>query len=83
MIAVHMTQKDVSLWKRLALLSTEVGFLRQAIYCLTNVIRRDPDDLDAQWDRALLYAEVKELNCAVEAFERVAELRPGDPGLVF
>eukprot|EP00803_Ostreobium_quekettii_P007609 evm.model.scf_98.11 EVM.evm.TU.scf_98.11 scf_98:86739-94967(-) len=78
MIAVHMTPGDLSLWKRLALVSTEVGFLRQAIYCLTRVIKRDSDDLDAQWDRALLYAEVKELGRATEAFEHVAQMRPGD-----
>ena len=37
MIAVHLTPKDVHLWRRLAKLSTDLGFLRQAIYCLTKV----------------------------------------------
>lgn len=37
MIAVHLTPRDVSLWRRLAALSTDLGFLRQAIYCLSKV----------------------------------------------
>lgn len=58
MVAAHFTPKDVNLWKRLAGLSTEVGYLRQAIYCLSHVIRHDRHDVAPQWDRALLYAEV-------------------------
>ena len=37
MIAVHMTPADVDLWRRLANLSTNLGFFRQAIYCYTKV----------------------------------------------
>ena len=33
MIAAHLTPKDLSLWKRLAQLSTEQGLIRQAVYC--------------------------------------------------
>ena len=39
MIAVHLTPKDLSLWKRLAQLSTQQGLVRQAIYCYTQVGR--------------------------------------------
>ena len=34
MIAAHLSPKDITLWHRLATLSTELGFVRQAIYCL-------------------------------------------------
>lgn len=37
MIAVHMAPTDVDLWRRLASLSTDLGFFRQAIYCHTRV----------------------------------------------
>ena len=37
MIAVHMAPTDVDLWRRLASLSTDLGFFRQAIYCYTRV----------------------------------------------
>ncbi len=35
MIAAHLTPRDSSLWKRLALLSRELGQPKQAIYCFT------------------------------------------------
>jgi tetratricopeptide (TPR) repeat protein len=35
MIAAHLTPKDVHQWRRLAGLSTQQGYLRQAIYCLS------------------------------------------------
>ena len=37
MIAAHLTPKDITLWQRLATLSAELGFVRQAIYCLGKV----------------------------------------------
>ena len=37
MIAVHLTPRDLSLWKRLAAMSTDAGLIRQAIYCYTQV----------------------------------------------
>ncbi|EFJ49086.1 hypothetical protein VOLCADRAFT_90359 [Volvox carteri f. nagariensis] len=59
MIAAHLSPKDVALWKRLASMSTELGFYRQAVYCLSKAINRNRSDLDAIWDRAVLYAQVK------------------------
>ncbi len=41
-------------------MSTEQGFLRQAIYCLNKVLFSARDDLHAQWDRAVLYSDVNE-----------------------
>ncbi len=43
------------------------------------VIAREKDDLDAKFDRALLYAEVNEPKKAVQAFESILDKRPGDP----
>ena len=37
MIAAHLTPKDISLWRRLAQLSAELGLVRQAIYCYSQV----------------------------------------------
>ncbi|GAX74553.1 hypothetical protein CEUSTIGMA_g2003.t1 [Chlamydomonas eustigma] len=78
MIAAHLTPKDTILWKRLASLSTELGFYRQAIYCLTKAINRSKQDLDARWDRAILYAEVNEMTKAISHFKQIGELRRGD-----
>lgn len=78
MITAHMTPKDIALWKRLAALSSEMGFMRQAIYCLTKVIMRDKTDTDALFDRSLMYVEVGEARRARAGMEKLLELRPGD-----
>lgn len=39
-------------------MSTEQGFLRQAIYCLNKVVHGDRTDVHAQWDRAVLYTDL-------------------------
>lgn len=43
------------------------------------VVARDKDDLDAKYDRALLYAEVNEPKKAVTALEGILTGRPGEP----
>lgn len=42
------------------------------------VIARDKEDMDARWDRAVLYAEIGEPRKALAAFEAIAAARPGD-----
>ena len=42
MIAAHLTPKDVHQWRRLAGLSTQQGYLRQAIYCLSKARALSP-----------------------------------------
>lgn len=86
-LALCVWVQDSDVWKRVATMSTELGYLRQAIYCLSGVsspaslidshvmheahwsacqecwmqaINRDKNDLDARWDRAVLYSEVDE-----------------------
>ena len=79
MIAAHMSPKDVGQWKRLAALSTELGFFRQAIYCLSRVLRSAKKDVDARWDRAVLYAETGETRRAIKEFGAISTMRVGDP----
>ena len=43
------------------------------------VIARDKDDIDARYDRALLYAEVNEPKKAVIALDGILKGRPGEP----
>ena len=43
------------------------------------VIARDKDDVDARYDRALLYAEVNEPKKAVIALDGILKGRPGEP----
>ncbi|KAL2633355.1 hypothetical protein R1flu_004834 [Riccia fluitans] len=78
MIAAHLTPKDSILWKRLASWSMEQGNVGQVIYCLTKAVKADPDDVDAKWDRASLFAEHHEYQKAAEAFEQILVQRPSD-----
>ena len=59
-VSMGGVSQDVSLWRRLAKMSSDQGFMRQAIYCYNKVIAANKADLDAQWDRAVLYSNVDE-----------------------
>ena len=61
MIAAHLAPRKTEFWKQLSRSSLELGFHRQAIYCLNHVLRVDKNDTDTHIDRALLYAEVATL----------------------
>lgn len=78
MIAAHLAPKKVELWRQLSNSSVEYGLNRQAIYCLTHILRLDKTDIETSIDRALLYAEVGENRRACEAFEKINEMKPGD-----
>ncbi|CAH1771186.1 436_t:CDS:2, partial [Entrophospora sp. SA101] len=55
LVAAHLTPHDGALWKRL-----DHSAAHQAIYCFSKAIRCDPNDVDAIWDRSMLYAEIGE-----------------------
>jgi len=57
----------------------DAGCVSQALYCLAKVIRRNPQDLDARWDRAVLLAELGQCQAAVQALEPLSSTRAGDP----
>ena len=60
-IAAHLTPRDTDLWRRVALLSGKLRQYPLAIDCLSRVIRLDPDDIGAKWDRAVWYHQVREM----------------------
>ena len=57
---VRFALQDPALWRRLAAMSQEQGFFRQAIYCLNRVLFTNRSDLSAQWDRIVLFATIGE-----------------------
>jgi hypothetical protein len=59
-VSLGTASQDVSLWRRLAKMSSDQGFMRQAIYCYNKVVAANKADLDALWDRAVLYSNVDE-----------------------
>lgn len=70
MIAAHLTPRDPAMWRRLATMSTDLAFYRQAIYCMGRVLRLEPGDLDARWDRAVLHAQAGNTATAIQQFEQ-------------
>ena len=82
MIAAHITPKQVELWRRLADMSIKEGLVRQALYCLAQVTKRDKDDADARYDRAMLLSQLGQQKKAVELLETVRTARPEHPEVV-
>eukprot|EP01120_Amphizonella_sp_Union-15-10_P012769 TRINITY_DN5763_c0_g1_i6.p1 TRINITY_DN5763_c0_g1~~TRINITY_DN5763_c0_g1_i6.p1 ORF type:complete len:795 (-),score=154.08 TRINITY_DN5763_c0_g1_i6:183-2567(-) len=78
MIAAHLTPKNAQLWTRIAEISRSVGDKRRAIYCYTKAIRLDPLDVDALWDRTLLYQELEQTSKAIEGYLDILSIKPGD-----
>jgi general transcription factor 3C polypeptide 3 (transcription factor C subunit 4) len=60
------------------MLIREQGNVGQVIYCLTKAIKADPEDVDAKWDRASLFAGRNEYAKAAESFEQILLQRPSD-----
>ncbi|KAI7745902.1 hypothetical protein M8C21_005530, partial [Ambrosia artemisiifolia] len=76
MLAVHLTPKDVSLWKLLLTWSLEQGNRGQARYCLDRAIKADPEDMSLRYHRASLFEELGEYQKAAESYEQIWQLRP-------
>ena len=56
----------------------ELGNTGQVIYCLTKAMKADPLDVDAKWDCASLYAELNDIQKAIECLEQLLAVRPSD-----
>eukprot|EP00879_Flechtneria_rotunda_P025874 GHRR01027529.1.p1 GENE.GHRR01027529.1~~GHRR01027529.1.p1 ORF type:complete len:731 (+),score=267.01 GHRR01027529.1:1020-3212(+) len=82
MIAAHMTGKDASLWHRLAVMSDQQGFTRQAIYCWSKVLVKEQDNFEARFARARLYPLVNEPWKAKQQYQLLLDKHPGHPEVV-
>lgn len=78
MIGAHLSPRDAEGWRALAERASGLDDARTAIYCLTRVLRCEPGDAHARWDRAMLYAEVGEPRKALEGVEALRVARPDD-----
>eukprot|EP00871_Galdieria_phlegrea_P002683 jgi/Galph1/3415/GphlegSOOS_G2109.1 len=82
LIAAHLTPRDTSMWKRLAVLSEEMGNIDLAIYCLSKAVkasgRKDEEALRA---RANLYIAKGDLRRAAQGLEIVLRMHPEDTNL--
>jgi general transcription factor 3C polypeptide 3 (transcription factor C subunit 4) len=50
-IAAHLTKRDPELWKQVAIKAKQLGDKKQAIYAFNKVLRLEPEDPEALWER--------------------------------
>ena len=77
-LAAHLPPKSPEVWKDLGARSRDRGLLQQAIYCYTQAFRADKNDIEAVWDRAILYTESGKNRQAIAAFTSILKLHPHD-----
>ncbi|KAJ7064882.1 hypothetical protein C8F01DRAFT_778362 [Mycena amicta] len=76
-MAAHL-RHDEDEWERLAQQSKELGYNRQALYCLGKLTSLDPTNVNAQWDRALLSRELGDFKTTRHAFLSILKRFPHD-----
>ncbi|KAA8909852.1 hypothetical protein FN846DRAFT_888742 [Sphaerosporella brunnea] len=86
--AAHAKPKDSELWLTCARMSLEQygpdkkNYRNQAIYCYNRAIGAEPDNIDAIYDRALLFKETGQLHKAAEGFGMLNKLLPNDMSIL-
>ncbi|KAH7058247.1 hypothetical protein BKA57DRAFT_448865 [Linnemannia elongata] len=75
LVAAHLTPKDGSLWKKLAVISKDCGYDQQALYCFTRAFRADKNDMDALWDRSIMYQILNEPFKAIQGFQKLLKVK--------
>ncbi|BGP45304.1 transcription factor TFIIIC subunit tfc4 [Rhodotorula kratochvilovae] len=82
-VATHLMGKQgASDWADLGRECRDIGLLHQAIYCFTQAIKGNKEDVDAMWDRAILLKLSGATNMAIRAFLALLSLLPHDPGVL-
>ncbi|KAJ7143345.1 TPR-like protein [Mycena crocata] len=76
-MAAHLSH-DADEWERLAQQSRDLKCYRQALYCWGKVVTFDPDNLHAQWDRAMLARDMGDLQRARRVLLSILHKRPYD-----
>ncbi|TPX37605.1 hypothetical protein SmJEL517_g00634 [Synchytrium microbalum] len=82
LIAAHLGGTDANLWKKIAVDSRQIGNLDQAIYCINKAVRLDKEDLNAQWDRAVLLIERGLYSKAIAGFRAILNISPHNPQVI-
>jgi general transcription factor 3C polypeptide 3 (transcription factor C subunit 4) len=82
--ACHAHPRDTDMWLSCARMSLEQlgpngeNYRDQALYCFSRAISSSPANIDAIYDRSLLYRELGQLNKAAEGFAQLNKLVPND-----
>ncbi|KAF9930234.1 transcription factor TFIIIC subunit tfc4 [Linnemannia zychae] len=75
LVAAHLTPKDGALWKKLAVISKNCGYDQQALYCFTRAFRADKTDMDALWDRSIMYQILNDPHKAIQGFQKLLKVK--------
>ncbi|KAI9825411.1 MAG: transcription factor TFIIIC subunit tfc4 [Thelocarpon impressellum] len=82
--AAHLRPNDPSLWRSCAHLILEHGrgnraeYLKDAIYCFSQLVRIDPKDIESRYERALLVRELGFNGRATHELRQIHEMVPQD-----
>ncbi|PIS49959.1 hypothetical protein CJI97_004646 [Candidozyma auris] len=83
-MAALSSPSDTGLWGQVAELSTELGFIDQAIYCYTRAIaaKNNEHDYEHILNRSQLYKEKKQFGRALEGLQRLQTQYPEESDVV-
>ncbi|GAA5850743.1 hypothetical protein JCM8547_009077 [Rhodosporidiobolus lusitaniae] len=83
-VATHLmgAKQAAGDWVQLGRESRDLGLLHQAIYCFTQAVKANKEDVDAMWDRAILLKLSGATGMAIRAFLALLSLLPHDPGVL-
>lgn len=76
LMAAHLSKTDGPLWRRLGALSVKEGLKEQAIYCYGRAIKSNKEDVDALWDRAMLYIKIEHIQSALNDLYSILNVIP-------
>ncbi|KAK9475358.1 uncharacterized protein V1510DRAFT_443573 [Dipodascopsis tothii] len=76
--AGHLRLKDGELWSICGKLSMETGQIDQALYCYNRAILANGQDVEAIFERGLVFKEMGNLPKAFDAFRKLHDMLPND-----
>lgn len=74
LIAAHLCKRDPELWHHAGQLALELKRMRDAVYCISRLLRLSPQE-DLFWTRARLWLDLGEYRMAVVGFVPLIKLR--------
>ncbi|GAA93757.1 uncharacterized protein L969DRAFT_44134 [Mixia osmundae IAM 14324] len=78
LVGAHLLDGEVDIWFELAQQSRDLNQNVQAIYCYSQVLAADKNDVDALWAKAELSEQIGDTRTAVATFRRLAKAYPFD-----
>ncbi|KAL3232644.1 Uncharacterized protein RNJ44_04560 [Nakaseomyces bracarensis] len=81
-LAAHLNSSDWEFWKIVAILSQDLGHIRQAIYCYSRVIHLNKEEWECVYRRALLYKQTGQIARALDGFQKLHSRNPWDGNIL-